>query len=411
MRKFLITVSGARPEILDRCPTDRVRFQSLGLLILIAGGAAAVSMWFALTSALGLNLFMAVPVALLAGLVVTAIDRWLVISIPSGSARRWMIAIPRLVMAMLLGIVISTPLVLRIFQPEINAQIAVVKQQQVSAFLEQQQHSPISEQITYWRSRVVGLQNVVDSDGDVPINLAIDPVVRSLTTQLKTEQHLKQQYYKQWQCQLYGEKGCLGGNGQLARANQLAYNEAAVQVAALTGRIHVREDQLLKDAAASKQLRYQQASSELPRAEQQLAEVQQAQNELLRDFNTQNNSSDGLLIRLQALNELSSSNLTVNVSRLLVFFLFLIIEISPTIVKLAQRDGNYEKILHIAAEQELREARRRAYRTRPGIPQIPSPDVDWAASKEAGIGEIWSHVRHAQLGRTPLDEGTHGGRA
>ena len=54
-RPILVTLSGARPEILERCPTERIKFQSLGWAILITCGMATVSMWFALTSAMGFN--------------------------------------------------------------------------------------------------------------------------------------------------------------------------------------------------------------------------------------------------------------------------------------------------------------------------------------------------------------------
>ncbi len=57
MRKFLLILAGGRPDLLERLPGERTRFESLGLVVLITGGVAAVSMWFALTSAVGINPF------------------------------------------------------------------------------------------------------------------------------------------------------------------------------------------------------------------------------------------------------------------------------------------------------------------------------------------------------------------
>ncbi len=87
--KLLIAISGARREILDVCPTERIKFQSLGWAILITSGIATISMWFALDNALGLNPAVALPLALLWGLVIMGIDRWLITSIPPRGSRRW----------------------------------------------------------------------------------------------------------------------------------------------------------------------------------------------------------------------------------------------------------------------------------------------------------------------------------
>jgi Domain of unknown function (DUF4407) len=396
MNSFLISLSGARPEILERCPTERLKFQSLGWAILITSGMATVSMWFALFSAMGVNPIAAVLPALLWGVIIMGIDRWLVTSMPVGGARRWTIAIPRLLMALLLGTLISTPLVLRIFQSEINAQISVIKQQRASAFLAQQQNSQVGQQVTYWRKDVANLQKVIDSGGEVSLNPSTDPQVQSLTKQRITEQTQEQQYYQQWQCQLYGGNGCtVKGNGPLAQASERSYNQAAAQVATLNSEIQQREQQLSATDTASKQARYQQAKSALPGAEQQLSAAQARQNELQQTFDAQNEATNGLLIRLEALDQLSGKGLTLNAARLLLFLLFLVIECLPVTVKLLQQPGNYEKILQSAAERELKDAQR-SYRTRPrtgtmaAAPAptmtIPNPD---SLARHAGLHDVW----------------------
>ncbi len=361
---FLLTLSGARPEVLARCPSERIKFQSLGWAILITSGMAAVSMWFALYSALGVNPVLALVVALAWGLVIMGIDRWLVTSMPTSGSRRGLVAIPRLLLAVLLGTLISTPLVLRIFQSEINSEIAVIKEQRAAAFIEMQQHSPVGQQVTYWRNDVGNLQKVIDSGGLVALNPAADPEVKSLTARQASENALEQKYYKQWQCQLYGGPDCKKGNGPLARASEQSYRQAAAQVATLTSEIQARENQLSATDAASTHVRLNQAKTELPAAQQQFAMATSRLDTLRLNFENQNEQTNGLLIRLQALTALSGNSFTLNAARLLLFLLFLVIECLPVTVKLLQQPGNYEAILEVEAEQELREARQ-AYRTRP----------------------------------------------
>jgi Domain of unknown function (DUF4407) len=356
--KFLIALSGARPEILERCPTEAVKFQSLGWAMLITCTMAATSMWFALTSAMGINVALAVPFALLWGLVILGIDRWLVTSMPSEGSRKWAISAPRLILAVLLGTLISTPLVLRIFQSEINNQIMVIRQQQAAAFISAQQHSSVDQQVTQWTTVVTGLEQVIDSHGAVTINPSTDPLIQSLNKELATEQNLQQAYYRQWQCQLYGGSGCPKGNGPLTQASENSYNLAAQEVNTLKGEIQTRVQQLTASDIASEQARYQQATSELPSARQQLNIATNRQDTLLVNFNATNEAENGLLIRLEALDMLANGNFTVTAARFLLFMLFLVIEVLPVTVKLLQPSGNYEKILKAFIKRELDDARR-----------------------------------------------------
>ena len=393
MKNFLVTLSGARPEILDRCPTERLKFQSLGWAILITSGMAVISMWFALYSAMGINPIVALLAALVWGLIIMGIDRWLVTSMPLGGARRWTIALPRLLLALLLGTLISTPLVLRIFQSEINAQITVIKQQRASAFIVEQQHSQVGQQVIYWRNDVTNLQKVIDSGGAVTLNPSTDPQIKSLTKQHAAAVTLDQKYYQQWQCQLYGGKGCtLRGNGVLAQASERSYKQEAAQVAALNHDIQLRLKQLTNTDARSKHLRLQQATAAQIGAQQQLAFAVARQDELRQSFDSQNVSTNGLLIRLQALTQLSGSSFTLNAARLLLFLLFLVIECLPVSVKLLQQPGNYEKILRAASERELVDATR-AYRTRPRVATAHGPDVDLGATRDAGLHDIWQPTK------------------
>src|SRR4051794_26448464 len=126
MREFLIALSGARPEVLERCPTERAKFEGIGGAVLTTSVLAFVSMTFALNSALGVNVVLALLAGLVWGLVILSLDRWLVSTMKADAPRRWPLAIPRILMAFLLGFVISTPLVLQIFKSEIDAQIVQI---------------------------------------------------------------------------------------------------------------------------------------------------------------------------------------------------------------------------------------------------------------------------------------------
>jgi hypothetical protein len=384
--KLLIIISGANEEILRKVPTERVKFQSLGWAILITSGIAAVSMWFALDNALGLNPVLALPLALLWGLVIMGIDRWLITSIPPHGSRRWAVAVPRLLLAVLLGTIISTPIVLRIFQTEINNQIAQIDTQRANGYIASQQNSQITTKVTYWQTQVANLQSVINSRGQTPLNFSADSQIQSLTKQLNTWLGLEQTYYDQWQCQLYGIAPdglrCKPGNGPLAQNTHQAYEQAKQQVATINGEITARKTALSSTSATSAALRLQEAQNALPQAQAELQNYRNQQDNLRNQYES-TLPRNGLLIRLQALGQLSSGDFTVQMARFLIFLLFLVIECLPVTVKLVQRPGNYEQAMDKASEYELRAAFRdiRASDgipdgTVPAYPEMPEDRVD-----------------------------------
>ena len=277
---------------------------------------------------------------------------------------------------------------LRIFQSEINAQISVIKAQRASTFIAQQQGSEVGKQVTYWRNQVASLQQVIDSGGAAALNPQADPELQSLTNQRNAQTALEQQYYRQWQCQLYGGSACPAGNGPLAQASENSYHQAQAEVTQLTNEILQRENELAATDKLSEKSRYDQAAAALPPAQQQLNVAVAREDELQANFDAQNLATNGILVRLQALSQLSTDNFTVASARFLVFLLFLVIECLPVTVKLLQQPGTYEKILQTARESELGNARR-FFRVRPrtgtaefpGDALWPEPDVD--------LSEIW----------------------
>ena len=228
LRRLVLALSGADEEILGYVPSERTRFESLGWAILITSCMAMISMWFALSSALGINGILAIPVAVFWGLVIMGIDRWLITSMPLEGNRKFAMAVPRVLLAILLGTLISTPLVLRIFQSEINAQMAVMQQKSYSSFLSNQQSSQVNQQVTTYDNELQQLETVINSKGAQTGNTAADPELLAYNnqlTQLQTElSHwttLKNQYYTAYICQLYGGAQCPkkgdgpAGEGQL----------------------------------------------------------------------------------------------------------------------------------------------------------------------------------------------------
>jgi hypothetical protein len=359
MKKLLLTLSGARSEVLDRCPSERGKFEGIGGAVLTTSVLAVISMTFALHSALGMSLFLAIPVSLFWGLAIMSLDRWLVGTIQAGDPRRWRMAVPRVLMAVLIGVVISTPLVLRIFKSEIDTQIAQIKQDRASSYLSAQQRSAVGQEVARLSATVANLQKEVASGGEVAMDPLKDPKVIALTKERNEAQGQATILYDQWQCQLYGGAKCpRKGNGPLARTSKSNYLKAKSQVDSLNAQIAQRQRQLTATDKAAKQTRLANAKADLPGVQSRLNTALARQKALQTSFDASNNATNGILIRLQALNEVSGKNLTLRTAHILLFLLFLLIECLPVTVKLMQMPGNYEKILKLRSRQEYRTAQR-----------------------------------------------------
>ena len=400
--RFLIVLSGARPEILDRYPSERIKFQSLGWAILITATMATVSMWFALVNAMGINAIGAFPVAVIWGLIIMGIDRWLVVSMPVDGKRKFAVAAPRLLLGLLLGSIISTPIVLRIFESEINNQISIIKDHNEVNFLNSQQHSSIQARINTWQATVTNLEQVITSDGARPLNPNSDPIVQGLNSQLTKARSNAAADYHAWQCQLYGGCGAPKGSGPLAAASQKRYDNDEAQIATLNSEIQQRENAMQASDTSSQATRLQQAKNALPNAQAQLKAAQNEEDTLLGGFQSTNNSVNGLLIRLQALDQLSSGDSTVQMARILLFLLFLTIELLPVTVKLMQPQGNYERIVRRMNTRELRQAEW-DLRGGPGGSDPRDDDLLRPSAADVGLGRGrgWGPARGRA--RDPLD--------
>jgi len=146
-------------------------------------------------------------------------------SVPRQRAAR-LAVIPRLLLGLLLGIVLSTPAMMRIFAPVINSEITVMQQLDAARFSAALANGATGQQIRNLQQQLNQLEARVTAD------------------------------YNQWQCQLYGTgPGCQQtrpGDGVLARAAQQAYEAATQQAESLSNASNARAGLLARLNAMEK---------------------------------------------------------------------------------------------------------------------------------------------------------------
>jgi len=129
----LRVLAGVDEELLGWVPCEYARYTGLGGVVLGTAIIAALSMWMALSQVLDGTYILAVLPVLIWGLFVLNLDRWLVSS-ATGTMwrRRAAFLFPRLLVALVLGIIVAEPLVLRVFQTAIEQHVRQERQQQVA---------------------------------------------------------------------------------------------------------------------------------------------------------------------------------------------------------------------------------------------------------------------------------------
>lgn len=125
---FFWFCSGAHAETLKKYPTEHNKFVGIGATIfftaLFASLSGGYAMYFVFAGS-DTAVFFAVLFGLLWGLAIFNMDRYIVSSInKNGSANRQILqATPRILLAIMIGIVISRPLELKIFDKEIRQKL------------------------------------------------------------------------------------------------------------------------------------------------------------------------------------------------------------------------------------------------------------------------------------------------
>ena len=130
LTQFFLLASGADLKILEQCPSDRNKYAGIGATIFFTGLFAAMAAAYALFTVFD-SYWIAVLLGLLWGSMIFNLDRYIVSSMRKDSRRfrELLTALPRIVLAVVISIVIARPLELKVFGKEIESELIVMEQQ------------------------------------------------------------------------------------------------------------------------------------------------------------------------------------------------------------------------------------------------------------------------------------------
>jgi hypothetical protein len=355
--RLLAWLSGADCDILAaQHARVRAKYIGTGSGIAITGCIAGLSMWFALTTALGINAAIAAVLAVGWALVIMSIDRWLVVSLERRDGRGplgyLVAASPRIALALVLGFVISTPITLRVFQKEIDFQLGLTQAAERTAYLKSAGRKATESLIAADRTSVASLSaGGADTSAAQPSSVtALESQQTAAKKQLASDQTSEANFYNQWQCEAYGiplpdGATCpVGDHGPLATAAKKSYE--TYQTAVQNDQTTINGLQAsINSANAGLKLAAQQ---QLPAAQAKLTHDLRQLSDQDADFAARNANDNGLLAQIDALDAASAASPGLQAARWLLFLVFLLIDCLPALMAITHvlnEPDDYEKAI------------------------------------------------------------------
>ncbi len=303
-QKFLLVCSGGNIHILRKTPSEWNKFAGIGGIVLFTAIFATLSAGYAMFTIFE-NLWISAGFAILWGLMIFNLDRYIVSSIKKTGTwwNQALMSIPRLILATFLGIIISKPLELKIFEKEVNKQLNTIIQRNKKQLQGEmngrilQQTSPFEAEKKEIQTKIADYQKSYDS---AAVEL---------------------------------EKEILGTKTGLT-SGKAGFGTNAKRKAELKE----QRKQDLENYQKQLQPRMDYLDKEISKVYTNL-ETERTKTETIEDrFN-------GFAARLQALDELGKNSAIIATAAAFIMGLFICLEISPVLVKLISSVGPYDYLL------------------------------------------------------------------
>ena len=303
-QKFLMVCSGGNIHILRKTPSEWNKFSGIGGIVLFTAIFATLSAGYAMYTVFD-DVLISVGFGVLWGLMIFNLDRYIVSSIKKTGTwwNQILMSIPRLILATFLGIIISKPLELKIFEKEVNKQLNTIIQRNKKQ-LQAEMNGRILQQ-------------------SGPFDIEKKQIAEKIAVYQKS--------YDSAAVEL--EKEILGTKTGLTSGKE-GFGSNAKRKAELKEQRRQDLENYQKQIAP----RLEYLDKEVSKVYTNL-ETERTKTETFEDkFN-------GFAARLQALDELGKNSAIIATAAAFIMGLFICLEISPVLVKLISQVGPYDYLL------------------------------------------------------------------
>jgi hypothetical protein len=359
---IFIWSSGANNDILRSVPTEKNKYFGIGGTIIFTALMASFAGGYAFFTAFK-SVYLSVPFGIFWGMLIFNLDRYIVASFGVGDGKKTISkqeiieAAPRLAMAFILGLVISTPLELKLFEKEINVEIAeIIKEKRNS--LADQDSSYVNERAILKKEVSVLEQDQRNAAQGSYKTLEKNDVNQKLQQRQQLESDLKvlinnrdrnEQFLKR--CQQSPDNNC--------NADRNNYNTSSKRVQAKEKEIQSINDQItainqidnenLKAIRSKNQIEIDHKNSRIKELDSIIARHEDSGEEVSKQYN-------GFMARMEAFSRLKDTHFSLKLTGFLITLLFIFIEIAPILFKMMTERGPYDDIVdRIKHETKVRQ--------------------------------------------------------
>lgn len=323
--RLMAILGGADPQIIDRAPSEAGRFVTMFLVLLGTALVAGISMSFALVTAMKVWWLPAILIAVVWMALIFNLDRFLTASIKSTRNVAVLVfgALPRLLMAAVIGVVIAEPFVLQLFNDDITREMNAINQVEEATQLEALETGILASTRDQTRQRYLDLAEqertgVIAGTGTTErysVSEARARVTR-LTEDLTQAATDQADAITRLNCERNGGSiggvKCTPGEGDNFRAAERQVNETAARWTSLSQQLKAAEAALSAAEGASSSANEsleasnrEQASTEVEDAKDAADEALSAYSDERRRIQSDVANSTGLLARMNALEKLT----------------------------------------------------------------------------------------------------------
>lgn len=303
-QKFLMVCSGGNIHILRKTPSEWNKFAGIGGIVLFTAVFATLSAGYAMYTVFD-DIWTAIGFGILWGLMIFNLDRYIVSSIKKTGTwwNQMLMAIPRLILATFLGIIISKPLELKIFEKEVNKQLNTIIQRNKKQLQGEmngrilQQSGPFETEKKQISDKIASYQKSYDS-ASVELEKEILGKQSGLTS---------------------GKEG-FGPNAK-------------------------RKQELKEQRRLDLENYQKQAAPRLEYLDKEISKVYTNLETERKSTETFEDKFNGFAARFQALDELGKNSAIIGLAATFIMGLFICLEISPVLVKLISHVGPYDYLL------------------------------------------------------------------
>lgn len=299
LKIFFWQCAGAHRPVLENCPSEASKYAGIGATIFFTGLFAAFAGGYALYTVFD-NYWIATLFGLLWGIMIFNLDRFIVSSMRKNGnpQREWLMATPRLALAVIISIVIAKPLELKIFEKEVDSEITHMIQEDL-----QTQEQAIKER--YQESKAL-------------LAAEISTLKQEITTKTQTRDELR----RLAQQEADGTGGSKKRNpGPIYQIKKADADRVEAELVELTS----SNQRLIKERQAT------------------LAGIEQQEAADLEEVTK--SKLTGLASRMEALDRLTKKSDAIAIAHWFIMLLFLAVETAPIFVKLISPRGPYDFVL------------------------------------------------------------------